>query len=304
MAEEEVEALAELGVTINHAIGAIRQRDALLSGGATSLTFHVESDSTLSGLVTEVDAPLTVTDVSQQDDGTCAVFVALDVGADHDRDRIAKRLRNRTGASVLRNDTTGTTCVVTLGAESAIRQMVRHGVALQQVEIHPDSENLAVTVQLSYETELREYVNAVTGALDGVKLVAKHHQSVDWQSESKIATSVDDRLPTDSAKPCRWRFTRATSTSHGAPTRRLSPPKSASRSRPSASISERRSENCSRNCSRRRRSGSPRLPGVFRRRDPLQVVVFFAVRTVYPRDTTGRSPYTSGLFGVSRYRYQ
>jgi hypothetical protein len=39
MAEEEVEALAELGVTIGHAIGAIRQRDALLSGGGIDLTF-------------------------------------------------------------------------------------------------------------------------------------------------------------------------------------------------------------------------------------------------------------------------
>jgi PAS domain S-box-containing protein len=194
MVEEEVEALAELGVTIGHAIGAIRQRDALLSGGATTLTFHVKSESTLSRFVSDVDVPLTVTDVSRRDDGTCAVFVTLELGAGDDRDRIESLVRNGTGASVLRDDRTEVTCVVTLGAESPIQQMVRHGVALQQVEIRSDSESLAVTVGLSYETEVREYVDAVTDTLDGAELVAKHHQSPDWQPDSTVATAVDDRL--------------------------------------------------------------------------------------------------------------
>ena len=194
MAEEEVDALAELGVTIGHAIGAIRQRDALLSGGATNLTFHVETDSTLSRFVSEVDAPLTVTDVSQQDDGTCAVFISLEVGGGDGRDRVESQLRERTGASLIRADETATTCVVTLGAESPIQQMVRQGAALQAVEIRPDSEHLAVTVQLSYGTEVRAFVDAVTDALDGIELVAKRNQSVDWRSDSSVATTVDDRL--------------------------------------------------------------------------------------------------------------
>ncbi len=206
MVEEEVEALAELGVTIGHAIGAIRQRNALLAGGGTDLTFHVTSDSTLSRFVREIDAPLTVTDVSRRDDGTCAVFVALETGPSHDRDRVATRVRDRTGASVLRDDTTGLTCVLTLGAESPIQQMVRRGVALKQVAVRPDSENLAVTVQLSYETEVREYVDAVTDALDGVELVAKRHQSVDWQSESTVAATVDDRLTDRQREALRMAF--------------------------------------------------------------------------------------------------
>jgi len=194
MAEEEVDALAELGVTIGHAIGAIRQRDALLSGGATTLTFHIESDSTLSRVVSEVDVPLTVMDVSRQDDGTCAVFITLETGAGDDRDRVESQVRAKTGASLIRADETTTTCVVTLGVESPTQQLVRQGAALQAVEILPDSEHLAVTVQLPYETEVREFVDTVTGALDGVELVAKHHQSHDWQSNSTVATAVDDRL--------------------------------------------------------------------------------------------------------------
>ena len=194
MADEEVEALAELGVTIGHAIGAIRQRDALLSGGGTYLTLNVDSDSRVSRLVTAVDAPLTVTDISRQDDGTCAVFVAVEVTDSHDSNKLETQVGNTPGVSILRTDTTGMTCVLTLGPESPTQQLVRHGAALHQVEIRPDSDRLAVTVQLPHETGVREYVDAVTDALDGVELVAKRHQSIDWQSDSTVATTVDDRL--------------------------------------------------------------------------------------------------------------
>jgi PAS domain S-box-containing protein len=206
MADEEVDALAELGVTIGHAIGAIRQRDALLSGGATALTFHVASDSTLSRFVAEVDVPLTVTDVSRRDDGTCAVFLTLDVSAVADPDRIETQVRNRTGASVLRADATEMTCVLTLGTGSPIQQMVEHGVALQAVAVRPDSERLAVTVQLSYDTEVREYVDAVTDTLDGVELVAKRHQSVDRQADSAVGTAVNDRLTDRQREALRMAF--------------------------------------------------------------------------------------------------
>jgi Predicted DNA binding protein len=194
MADEEVTALAELGVTIGHAIGTIRQRDALVSGGGTYLTFHVDSDPRVSGLVTAVDAPLTVTDVSYKDDGTCAVFVGIEVSAGHDGETIEAQVGDTPGASVLRTDTTEVTCVLTLGPESPIQQLVRLGAALQQVEIRPDSDSLSVTVQLPYETEVREYVDGATEALDGVELVAKRNQSVDLQSDSTVATTVDDRL--------------------------------------------------------------------------------------------------------------
>ncbi|OYR46711.1 hypothetical protein DJ81_02210 [Halorubrum sp. Hd13] len=194
MAEEEVEALAELGVTIGHAIGAIRQRDALLSGGGIDLTFRVDSDSGLSRFVTAVDAPVSVTDVSRQDDGTYAVFAAVEVSAGRDSDRIETQLRDTPGASVLRTDATSVTCVLTLGPESPTQQLIRQGAALRQVKIRPDSGHLAVTVQLPYETDVREYVDTVTGALDGIELVAKSSKSIDWQSNGTVATTIDDRL--------------------------------------------------------------------------------------------------------------
>ena len=194
LSEEAVEALAELGVTIGHAIGSIRQRDALLSGGSTTLTFHVDSESALSRFVTAVDAPVAVPDVSQQDDGQCAVFIEVDVGDGDDRDRLEARVRDRTDVSVLRADAAGITCVVRLGRESPVRRMVAQGAALQRIAVRPDSGELAVTVQLPYETDVREYVDAVTDALDGVELVAKRHQSVEWQSDSAVVGSVDDRL--------------------------------------------------------------------------------------------------------------
>jgi hypothetical protein len=147
-------------------------------------------EATLSRLVRAVDASLTVTDVSRQDDGTCAVFVAVEVTPGHDGDRIEAT----PGASVLRTDTAGMTCVLTLGPESPTRQLVRQGAALQQVEIRPDSNDIAVTVRLPYETEVREYVDTVTDVLDNAELVAKRHRSVDWQSDSTVATAVDDRL--------------------------------------------------------------------------------------------------------------
>ena len=194
MVEDEVDALAELGVTIGHAIGAIRQRDALLSGGSTELTFLVDAESALSRFATEVDAPTSVTDISHHDDGTCMVFVTLEVDADRDRDRVEAQVRERPGVSVLRNDTTGITCTVTVGSESPIRRLVSHGAALQDVAVRPDSEAVTVTVQLPYEVGVREYVAAVTDAIDGVELVAKRYRSVDWQSDPTVAATVDARL--------------------------------------------------------------------------------------------------------------
>jgi PAS domain S-box-containing protein len=194
MADEEVEALAELGVTIGHAIAAIRQRDALLSGGGTRLTFNADSDSRMSQLITAIDAPLTVTDISRQNDGTCAVFITIELSAGHDSDAVETQIRNASDVSVLRTDTTGMTCVLTLGPESPTQQLVKQGAALQQVEIRPDSDQLAVTVQLPYETEVRAYVDAVTDAVDGIELVAKNDQSIDWQADSTVATTIDDRL--------------------------------------------------------------------------------------------------------------
>jgi PAS domain S-box-containing protein len=206
MADEEVEALAELGVTIGHGIGSIRQRDALLSGGTTTLTFHVEADSTLSRFAREIDVPLTTTDVANQDDGTCAVFLTLDVDAESDRDWIGEWIRTRTDVSVLRSDTAGMTCVLTLGVDSPVQQLIRHGVALQGIEIRPDSGALAVTVQLSSATDVREYVDAVTGALDEVDLVAKHNQPVDPDSESTLVRTVDDRLTDRQLETLRMAF--------------------------------------------------------------------------------------------------
>jgi PAS domain S-box-containing protein len=206
MSDEEVDAIAELGVTVGHAIGAIRQRDALLSGGDTYLTFRVDSDSRLSRFVAGVDAPVTVTDVSRRDDGTCAVFVTVETGRDTDRDRVETQVENTTGASVLRTDTTETSCVLTLGPEAPTRRLVGLGAALHEVAIRPDSEQLAVTVQLPYETEVREYVDTVTDTLDGVELVAQRHRSVDRQPSATVASAVDDRLTDRQRETLRMAF--------------------------------------------------------------------------------------------------
>jgi len=194
METEEVEALAELGVTIGHAISAIRQRDALLSGGGTHLTFHVDSDSRLSRLVAVIDLPVTVADVSHQDDGTYAVFVEIDASTNHDRDQVETQVNNTSGASVLRSSPTSMTCVLTLEPESPTQKLAKQGAALQQVEIRSDSDHLAVTVQIPHETDVREYTDTVTDTLDGVTLVAKSDQSTNWQPDSTVAMTVEDRL--------------------------------------------------------------------------------------------------------------
>ena len=206
MAKEEVEALAELGSIIGHAIGAIRQRDALLTGGGTDLTFHVDSDSRLSRFVAAVDTPLSVTDVSRQEDGTCAVFVAVEVSAGHDSDRLETKVRDTPGASVLRTDATSMTCVLTLGPKSPTQQLVRQGAALKQVKVRPDSGHPAVTVQLPHETDVREYVDTVTDAIDGIELVAKSSQTTDWQSNTTVATTIDDRLTDRQRESLRMAF--------------------------------------------------------------------------------------------------
>ena len=194
MVEEEIDALGELGTTIGHAIGALRRRDALMTGGSTALTFRVDAESTLSRFVTDVDAPVSATDVLRRDDGTCAVFVTLDLAPEQDPDRIEARTGDYPDVSVIRTDPGRVTCVVTLGAESPLQQLISHGAALRAVELDTDAALLRVTVTLPSETGVREYVDAVTEALSGVELVTKRYLSVDWDSDPMGAAAVDSSL--------------------------------------------------------------------------------------------------------------
>ena len=202
MVEEEIDAFSELGVTIGHAIGALRRRDALMTGGSTALTFRVDSESTLSRFVSDVDAPVSATDVSRRDDGTCAVFVTLDVGAD----RIEARTGDHPGVSVIRADPDRMTCVVTLGAESPVQRLISHGAALREIEVDTDAAALVVTVTLPYETGVREYVETVTDALTGVELVTKRYLSVDWQDDPMVAAAVDSSLTDRQRETLRMAF--------------------------------------------------------------------------------------------------
>ncbi|RLM53413.1 response regulator [Halobellus sp. Atlit-31R] len=179
LSDEEVDALEELVVTVGHAIASIRQRDALLSGGATELTFRIGAASALSRLADAVAAPFSVIDVSQQSDGTCVVFVALSSTSDHDREVLVERIRTMPDASVLRNDEAQLTCVVTLGADSPIRAFIEYGATLQRIEFHTDSQELTVAVGLSHLVDIREYVDAVATSIEDVELIAKYDQPVD-----------------------------------------------------------------------------------------------------------------------------
>lgn len=190
----EIEAFEQLGVTIGHAIGAIQQRDALLSGGAVALEFTIASASALSRFATAVEAPLTTMDISYQDDGSCAVFLKIGIDTPEERDRITDLVQQQPDVSLLRDDTSGITCTVSLGRDAAIRKLVEQGAALQQVSLHTSSERLAVTVELPYSTDVREYVDAVTGELDEVELVAKYDLPAATQSPSGVTTAVDDGL--------------------------------------------------------------------------------------------------------------
>ena len=208
MVEEEVEAFSELGATIGHAIGALRRRDALMTGGSTALTFRVDPDSALSRVVSSVDAPVSNTDVSRRSDGTYAVFVTFDLdgGRDPDRTEAEARVGGDPDVSVVRADQSHLTCVVSLGPESSTRRLIDHGAALREVDLDADAAALIVTVTLPYETGVREYVDAVTEALTGVELVAKRYLSVDWDSDPTAAAAVDSTLTDRQREALRMAF--------------------------------------------------------------------------------------------------
>ena len=208
MVEEEVEAFTELGATIGHAIGALRRRDALMTGGSTALTFRVDPDSasTLSRVVSDIDAPVSATDVSRRSDGTYAAFVTFDLAAGQDPDRIEARVGDDPDVSVVRADQSRLTCVVSLSPESSTRRLIDHGAALREVELDADAATLVVTVTLPHETGVREYVDAVTEALTGVELVAKRYLSVDWNADPTAAAAVDSDLTDRQREALRMAF--------------------------------------------------------------------------------------------------
>ena len=206
MSEEEVGALEELGQTIGHAIGAIRQRDALLAGGTTTLTFDVESASVLSAFVRTAEVPVSSVDLSHRDDGTWAVFVTLDVTNDPDPESLGTHIEAETAASVLDAGATELTCVLTLDAGSPIQQLVERGVTLRKIAFRSDPERLRVTVQLPSEMAVREYVTDVTAALDGIELVAKRDRPVDWEVDSARSGGLDDRLTDRQREALRMAF--------------------------------------------------------------------------------------------------
>lgn len=138
-----------------------------------------------------VDAPLTMTDISQRGDRAYAVFVTVEFGGDPDRIEI--RVRGASGVSVLCVGTTALTSVLMLSPESPTHQLVRQGAALNEVVIPSDYDHLTVTVRVPHETDVREYVTAVTDSLGGVELVAESHESA-GQSSAAVTAAVDDRL--------------------------------------------------------------------------------------------------------------
>ena len=194
LTDDEIDALESLGVMIGHTIGSIRQRAALMTGGSVILTFGVGSDSGLSRLAEVAGAPLTVTEVQATADGTYSVFVTVDDSQTGDMEALADTISRETGASVLRNATTGLTCRLTLGADSPIRTLVEPGVALQQVEVADDPGLLTVSVSVPYSMDVREYVDSVTDAIDTIELVGKYEPASSRETGAELTRSVDERL--------------------------------------------------------------------------------------------------------------
>jgi PAS domain S-box-containing protein len=192
MSDGEVEAFEQLGVTIGHAIGAIQQRDALLAGGAVALEFSIAPTSALSRFATAVEGPLATIDVSSQDDGSYAVFVTVDIDTPEQRDRVTELVQQQPDVSLLREDESSATCTISLGRDAAIRNLVEQGAALREVSLQTGSEQMAVTVELPYATDVREYVDAVTGELPDAELVAKYDLTA--PERAGTAAAVDGTL--------------------------------------------------------------------------------------------------------------
>ena len=200
--DEEVGAVAELGTLVGHAIAAIRKRDALLSGGAVTLDFRVEREPTLSPLIDAVDVSLSVTDVSQTADAGCVLFVEADGGGDRDLapvdpevvlpDRDRDRGRDRDGVSVVRERPEAVVYRVTLADDSPIQELVDRGAALNRIGVDGDGVGLTVSVTLSHDVDVRDYVDVVTRG--DVELVAKRDGPGDRQSWPGTVARLDDRL--------------------------------------------------------------------------------------------------------------
>ncbi|MFB6252359.1 MAG: helix-turn-helix domain-containing protein [Halobellus sp.] len=176
---EEVEALEELGVTIGHAIGAIRQRNALLSGGSVTLEFRIRTDPTLSQLANRVSGQLRIRDVSYGSDGVCTVFAYAENDGDAEDAGAGQATLPERSASILRE---GSVYQVELAHDSPIPRMVEHGATLTDVELLPDSGETAVSVSLPHDVVVRDYVETITGIDEPVELIAKRENSGDGDS--------------------------------------------------------------------------------------------------------------------------
>jgi predicted DNA binding protein len=185
--DEEVDALEELGVTIGYAIGAIRRREALLSGGSVVLEFQTDPDPRLAGLADDLDATLAVVDVSYGDDGTCVVFAYAET-----EDAACERsVATDRGAAALRE---GEVYRIELAPNSPVRSMVERGAALNDLDLRAESGRLRVSVTLSHTVDIRSYVDDVTDADAGVDLVAKHEHAGKRRSSTETIARLDDRL--------------------------------------------------------------------------------------------------------------
>jgi len=191
--EEEVDALEALGVIIGHAIGSIQQRTALMAGGAMMLKFQLRSDSVLSRLADVAGAPLTASDIEVRNDGTCSVFVTIADSNATDQTTLAEAIDDESTVSMLHNNTTGTTCLLTLDAKSPVRSLLKGGVALQEIDVD-DSGQLTVTVAAPYSIDVREYVDSVTKSTDSVELTAKYEPTSGSESFPEREAGIDGQL--------------------------------------------------------------------------------------------------------------
>jgi PAS domain S-box-containing protein len=185
--------LVELGETIASAIGSARQRDALLGGTVTELTYGVtDEECLLYGLATRTDTELAVDGGAERLDDRVLLFVTVERGTVEEVARAARAFVSVDEARVIADEKDGGTLRLKLSEPFIGTTLADHGAVLRRLRADGDGATLVVTVPGS--TDVRRIDEVIEGWYERPELRARRERDRRHASGPKLRSRLADRL--------------------------------------------------------------------------------------------------------------
>jgi hypothetical protein len=187
--ELEGAVFAELGETVGNAINAVQTRAALYADTSTELRLELaDEDLLLQQVAAGADAEVSLQGVSTGQDGETRLFFAVENG---DPDAVAAVLDGLVSVAdhrLIAETESGGQFEATVPGESLVSRLLDHGASLRDLTVAPD--RLTAVVDVSRETEVRQFVELLQERYPSTSLVARREVERSVGTKAELAEGI------------------------------------------------------------------------------------------------------------------